>query len=61
MILNTIKSMCQDKGITVTQLEQTLGFSPGSIFKWAKHDPRLSAVKAVADYFGVTVDDLLDD
>lgn len=60
-MFENIKSLCEEKGISFHQLEKALGFSNGTIARFAKHDPRLSAVKAVADFFGVTVDDLLDD
>lgn len=55
-----IKELCKEKGITVAQLEENLGWSR-SIYKWDTNTPSVTKVKAVADYFGVTVDYLLSD
>lgn len=60
-MLEKIKSLCAEKNVSIHKLEKESGLSNGTIARFDKHDPRLSAVKAVADYFGVTVDDLLDD
>lgn len=55
-----IKELCTEKGISVNELECTLGFSRGSIYKWNTNVPSINKVKAVADYFNVTVDSLIE-
>lgn len=62
MISDNIRKRCRDKGITICALEQTLGIGNGVIARWdyGKNGPALNLVKRVADYFGVTVDDLLN-
>lgn len=58
--VDIIKKLCKDKGITVKALEQQLGFSEKSVFKWDINSPSVEKVAAVADYFGVSVDYLLE-
>lgn len=54
-----IKVLCKKNNISVSELESKLEFSRGSICKWDVNVPSISKVKAVADYFDVTVDELL--
>ena len=55
-----ISDMCWDKRTTIAGLERQLGFSNGSISKWTTNTPSVDKVKKVADFFGVSVDSLLD-
>lgn len=59
MLVENIRALCREHGISVRQLERALGFSNGIISSWNTKDPALTRIKAVADYFGVTIDDLL--
>lgn len=59
MLANKIRSLCAQKGISLCALEKELRIGNGTIAKWADRSPRLDKVKTVADYFGVTVDELL--
>ena len=56
-----VKGLCKRNNISISELETELGFSRGSLCKWNVNVPSITKVKAVADYFGVTVDDLLKD
>lgn len=56
-----ISKLCSEKGITVTELEKILGFGNSTIIKWKKSNPTVEKLKKVADYFGVSVDSLLED
>ena len=58
-LLNRVKELAQKHGVSIYKLEKDLGFSPKSIIKWDNHTPSIEKVKAVADYFGITVDELL--
>ncbi|MDE6566527.1 MAG: helix-turn-helix domain-containing protein [Lachnospiraceae bacterium] len=53
-----IKEECRKRGITISQLEKELGFSVGSIGKWSQSAPSIEKVVAVADFFGLSVDEL---
>ena len=54
-----IKELCKMNNISISELESELEFSRGSLCKWNVNVPSITKVKAVADYFHVTVDELL--
>lgn len=54
-----VKELCKKHGISVSELENKLKFSRGSICKWDVNIPSVSKVKTVADYFQVSIDELL--
>lgn len=58
---NNIKKLCSAKGISVTALGQELGLSNATTAGWRKgSQPRGKTLKMIADYFNVTVDQLMD-
>ena len=59
MLLDNIKRLCKEKNTSICAVERTLGIGNGTIGKWDVYSPRLDIVKKVADYFGMTVDELL--
>ncbi len=59
MIYDVIKQLCEQKGISVTQLEKEAGLKSGAICKWNTHSPTARNLKAVADVLKVKVDKLL--
>lgn len=59
MLLKNIRKLCQNRQTTVAQLEREIGLSNGTISKWASSSPTVNNLKAVADYLGVTMDELL--
>lgn len=61
MLYENIKKLCTDKGISVNQVEKDLGFARSSFSKWSKHSPSVVSLKKVADFLGVTVDELISD
>lgn len=58
MLYEKIKILCKEKGVTVTDLERDLGLGRGSLSKIDKHKPSNEKIKAIADYFGITQDEL---
>ena len=56
MIVERIEELCAEKKITVSALEKTLGFGNSTIARWRTSSPSVCNLKAVADYFGTTVD-----
>lgn len=54
-----IKELCSTSNVTIAELEKSCGFGKNTIWKWDSHEPSVSKVKKVADYFGVTVEDLI--
>ncbi len=59
MIVANIKALCQEKRVSLAEVERATGLGNGVIRRWDEVSPRVESVKRVADYFGVTVDDLL--
>ena len=70
MIGNNIRDLRKSRGLTLEELSDelnrkypnTLNFNKGKLSKWEnnKEEPKLSSVRIIADYFEVTVDDLVD-
>lgn len=61
MILQNIKKICEEKGLSIAQLEKAAGLSNGAICKWNISIPKVDKLKMVADYLEVTVDELIRD
>ena len=59
ILVKTIKNTCKSFGITVSQLEKELGYSPSLISRWAKTSPSIDKIVEIADYFNVHIDDLI--
>ena len=59
MITKNIETLCKKKGISISALEKALSFGNNTIAKWETSSPTIARLKAVADYFGCTVDELL--
>lgn len=61
MILERIRALCKERGITIAELERNTNLGNGVIARWGEMNPRVDKLKAVADFFGVPVDELLKD
>lgn len=63
MILDNIARLCDERKISICALERETGIGNGVIGKWrdGARSPRVDTVKRIADYFGITVDELLSD
>ena len=59
MLYKHIQEICESKGITVGKLEKDLDFSNATIRKWKNSSPSIENLKKVADYFNITVDELI--
>ena len=58
-VTSAIKRLCKERKITIGSLEQKTGISRNAISRWDKNSPSVDKVKKVADFLGVTVDELL--
>ena len=56
-----INELCQKSGITIAELERNLQFGNRTIAKWQRSSPSVKKLKRVADYFGVSIEYLIDD
>lgn len=59
MILENIRRLCSKKPVSIAKLERETGISNGTIARWDTSSPTVENVQKVAEYFGVTVDELL--
>ncbi len=61
MIFKKILKLAEERGITISHLEKSLGFGNATIKRWKKSYPRVDRLKKVADYFGVSVEYFLEE
>ena len=61
MLYDNVKRICEEKGISVGKIEKDLQLSNGSICKWNDNEPGIRKVQKVADYLGVSIEELLAD
>lgn len=59
MLYDKIKAECAKRKISIRALEEEVGLSNGVISKWNTASPTLENAKKIADYLGVTVDELI--
>lgn len=58
-MLENIKALCAERGITIAELERACGITPRTVYRWNENTPSVTRAKLVADYLCVTVDELL--
>lgn len=61
MIYKKVSELCEKNNISIYRLEKDLGFSASSIVKWKTSKPTIDKIKAVADYFGVSIEYFLEE
>ena len=54
------KKLCDEKGMSVSLLEWTLGFGNGTICKWKSQSPRVDTLLKVCRYFQVPMEYFVD-
>lgn len=57
-----LEMLCKSRGTTITSIANELGFSSsaGTTWKKSKGLPRNSTLKKIADYFGISIEELED-
>lgn len=58
-IVEKIKILCNEKVMTIAELERNLGLGAGTVSRWNVRVPGVDKVQKVADYFSVSTDYLL--
>ena len=58
-MLDKIKALAKAKGVNIMDIEKECGIGQRSMYNWDTNVPAVDKVKAVADYFGVTIDELM--
>lgn len=59
LLYENVKLLCNEKGVSIAELERNLGFPRSSICKWNDNEPGIRKVQKVANYLGVTIETLL--
>lgn len=59
MLLKKIEDECKKRNITISALEKEVKLGNATIKGWGESSPKVSNLKKVADYFGLTIDELL--
>lgn len=59
ILVKSIKKICQENNISVSQLETDLKFSPSLISRWKDKTPSLDKIVDIADYFHVSLDEVV--
>ena len=59
MLYANIVELCKERGISIASLEKECGLGNATVKGWETGNPRVDTLKAVADYFGVSIDYLL--
>lgn len=58
-MLERIKRLCKERGMSVSGLEDACGVSRGTIGRWGENIPSVDRVARVAKYLGVSIDYLV--
>lgn len=59
MIVDNIRRLCADRGISLYRLERDTGLGNGTVARWNESSPSVERLRLVADYFDVSLDDLI--
>lgn len=61
LLYDKIKELAKKKGIPIYKVESDCGYESGAMCRWNESSPNAKRLKIVADYLGVTVDELLEE
>lgn len=60
MLFDRIKRLCATKGVSISQMERDISISRGAAYKWKTSSPSRDILERLSDYFGVSIDDILE-
>ena len=61
MLVDNIRRLCKERGLSVTEFEKQAGIGNGLVGKWATRSPTVDSLKKVMTFFDVSIDELLSD
>lgn len=62
MFYDKFKGLCDQRGLSPSAVVKALGLSTGNIAAWKRgQTPKYERLVAIADYLGVSVQELVDD
>jgi transcriptional regulator with XRE-family HTH domain len=58
--MKTIRELREERGQTQLDLAVAVGVTPATVYNWerGKYEPKASQLRALARYFGVSMDDI---
>jgi transcriptional regulator with XRE-family HTH domain len=59
-LADKVNELCKNAGTSMNALEKAIGLGKGTICRWNDVMPSVDKVEKVADYFGVSIDYLLE-
>ncbi|MCH4169348.1 MAG: helix-turn-helix domain-containing protein [Streptococcaceae bacterium] len=59
-LFDNVSKLAKQRNINLTDLAEELGLSRHAFYKWKTSSPKAETLEKVADYFGVSIDYLLD-
>lgn len=59
LMVKTIRELCMKNNISISQLESDLEFGAGLISRWTKSSPSIDKIVDIADYFHVSLDEVV--
>lgn len=60
-IYEKVSKIATDRGVSIAKVERDNDLGNGTIGKWRTMSPKLETVLKVADYFGMTIDELVQE
>lgn len=61
MLYEKVVTLCRNNNLTIAKLERECKIGNGTVRGWKKSSPSIENLKKVADYFNITVDELISD
>lgn len=61
MLKEQVMALCKERGISINKLEHECALGHATIRKWDKSTPNVMTAKKVADYFGISLCELIGD
>ncbi len=58
-IFDRVKTLCEAKGISVSQMEKEIGISQGAAYKWKVSSPSKKMFEKLSVFFNVSIDYLM--
>ncbi len=59
LLVKSIRELCKQNNVAISQLEKELNFGAGLISRWTKNSPSLDKIVDIADYFHVSLDEVV--
>lgn len=61
MLYEKVATLCRNNNLTIAKLERECKIGNGTVRGWKNSSPSIENLKKVADYFNITVDELISD